>query len=506
MNPQKFIVALLAFIVACFTGYSQELDGYKYIYVETYKYVDGGSDIWGISAQVRQAFADKGFSIINDMNLVSSVKPQDRNAVLYCAIDHTNVIEGYNSVSLILLDLNGNTVLVCSGRGIGLTLQSDYTKATRNALRRIVEMPYHYNPSKSPNIKVLDVEQTEYTETTIKPIIDSQNDGIVGIYQGVIQDDNQYKLACYKVGDNYRLIYISSRESLPLWKVGDVKAELEPTATPAMYTTKWRMGNKILNTYCYVIFEDGSMKTFISGKEVLYVKLYPTASASSDIGGSTDSDAEWSGTGFALKDNYLVTNYHVIKDAKSIWIQGVNGDFNTKHTASVVATDKFNDLALLKIEGVTVNTSDIPYSVKTSTSEVGEDVFVLGYPLTSTMGEEIKLTTGVVSSKTGFQGDVSLYQISAPIQPGNSGGPLFDGNGNVIGIVSAKHKRAENVGYAIKASYLRNLMESALSENILPQTNKIASYKLSEKVKSIKSYVYYISCSSSSKSTHIHSK
>lgn len=344
------------------------------------------------------------------------------------------------------------------------------------------------------------VQNTGYNETSIKPIIDEQNNGIVGIYQGVTQDDNQYKLACYKIGDDYKLIYLSSRESLPQWRVGDVKAELEPTATPTMYTAKWRMGNKTLNTDCYVIFEGGSMKTFIDGDETLYVKLYPTASANSGIGGGVAGGAEWSGTGFALKGNYLVTNYHVIEDAKSIWIQGVNGDFNTKHTASVVATDKFNDLALLKIEGVTVNTSGIPYSVKTSTSEVGEDVFVLGYPLTSTMGEEIKLTTGVVSSKTGFQGDASLYQISAPIQPGNSGGPLFDGNGNVIGIVSAKHKGAENVGYAIKASYLRNLMESALSENILPQTNKIASYKLSDKVKSLKNYVYYITCSSSSNS------
>jgi S1-C subfamily serine protease len=151
----------------------------------------------------------------------------------------------------------------------------------------------------------------------------------------------------------------------------------------------------------------------------------------------------------------------------------------------------------MKVEGVNVNTSDIPYSIKTSTTDVGENIFVLGYPLTSTMGEEIKLTTGVVSSKTGFQGDVSSYQISAPIQPGNSGGPLFDSNGNVIGIVSAKHKGAENVGYAIKASYLKNLMESVLSENILPQTNKIASYKLSNKVKSLTKYVYYITCSSS---------
>ena len=345
------------------------------------------------------------------------------------------------------------------------------------------------------------VVNTGYNETSIKPVIDSQNDGIVGIYQGVTQDDNQYKLACYKDGDSYKLIYLSSRESLPHWRVGDVKAELEPTATPTMYTAKWRMGNKTLNTDCYVVFEGGSLKTFIDGDQTLYVKLYPTASANVGIGGGTSiGGAEWSGTGFALKNNYIVTNYHVIEDAKSINVQGVNGDFNTKYRASIVATDKFNDLAILKVEGVNISTSGIPYSVKTSTSEVGEDVFVLGYPLTSTMGEEIKLTTGVVSSKTGFQGDVSLYQISAPIQPGNSGGPLFDGNGNVIGIVSAKHKGAENVGYAIKASYLRNLMESALSENILPQTNKIASYKLSDKVKSLKNYVYYITCSSSSNS------
>ena len=69
--------------------------------------------------------------------------------------------------------------------------------------------------------------------------------------------------------------------------------------------------------------------------------------------------------------------------------------------------------------------------MNTTTSEVGEEVFVLGYPLTATMGDEIKLTTGVISSKSGFQGDISQYQISAPVQPGNSGGPLFDSKGNI---------------------------------------------------------------------------
>lgn len=228
------------------------------------------------------------------------------------------------------------------------------------------------------------------------------------------------------------------------------------------------------------------------------IKVYPTISMySSAIRTHVEEETKptlWTGTGFALTNNYVVTNYHVIEEAKSISIQGINGNFNNKYGATVVATDKINDLAILKVNGVNIPNANIPYSVKTTTSEVGEDVFVLGYPLTSTMGDEIKLTTGVVSSKSGFQGDVSLYQISAPIQPGNSGGPVFDSKGNVIGIVSAKHKGTENVSYAIKTSYLRNLIESSMSTIILPQTNKISNLNLSGKVKSVKNFVYYIIC------------
>jgi S1-C subfamily serine protease len=201
----------------------------------------------------------------------------------------------------------------------------------------------------------------------------------------------------------------------------------------------------------------------------------------------------WTGTGFALTNNYVVTNYHVIENAKIITLTGINGNFSIKHNASVAATDKNNDLALLKLNG-NVSITNIPYSIKTTTSDVGEEIFVLGYPLTATMGDEIKLTTGVISSKSGFQGDISQYQISAPIQPGNSGGPLFDSKGNIIGIVSAKHAGAENVGYAIKTSYLKTLVESVTSTNVLPQANRIATQNLSGKVKAVKNYVYYIKC------------
>lgn len=336
-----------------------------------------------------------------------------------------------------------------------------------------------------PNVPNIGLNEIE-----LKRKIDNQNDGIVGIYEGF--SENKYKLACIKDGNEYKLIYLGSSEVLKQWRLGDVKAVLRTSATPGFFKVNWYMADKTINTDAYAMFEGGSMKIVIDGDENGYLKMYPT---SSNIGNPSLTQ-EWSGTGFALKNGYIVTNYHVIENAKSIFIQGIKGDFTPKYNATIIATDKYNDLALLQISDNSFSGfGSIPYNVKTSVSDVGEEVFVLGYPLTSTMGDEIKLTTGVISSKTGFQGDVSLYQISAPIQPGNSGGPLFDNKGNLIGIVNAKHKGAENVGYAIKTSYLKNLIESSISTSILPNNNQIVGLPLTGKVKSLKNYVFMITCS-----------
>lgn len=111
------------------------------------------------------------------------------------------------------------------------------------------------------------------------------------------------------------------------------------------------------------------------------------------------------------------------------------------------------------------------------------------------MGSEIKLTTGVISSKTGFQGDISCYQISAPVQPGNSGGPVFDSKGNLIGIIRSKHLDADNVGYAIKTSYLKLLVDSCAPDTIMPISDNTYPLSLPENVKRIKNFVFIINCS-----------
>ncbi|MBO4354358.1 MAG: trypsin-like peptidase domain-containing protein [Clostridia bacterium] len=209
--------------------------------------------------------------------------------------------------------------------------------------------------------------------------------------------------------------------------------------------------------------------------------------------------SQWSGTGFALDEGYIVTNNHVVEGATTIKIYGVRGDMERCYRAKVVGTDKINDLALLKMESyISTNTDVLPYSVKFSMAEVGEDIFVLGYPLTQLLGNEIKLTNGIISSRTGYDGDVNNYQISAPVQPGNSGGPVFDKDGNVVGIVVSgmDKKLATNVNYAIKTSCLANLVESVADKTIFPTGRNLRGLSLAEQTKKVKDFIYYIHCSS----------
>ena len=226
------------------------------------------------------------------------------------------------------------------------------------------------------------------------------------------------------------------------------------------------------------------------------IKEFPTPSMYERVLEEHVESNTWTGTGFAIGNGYIVTNNHVVGEAKTISIKGVKGNMNTGYTAEVVATDKVNDLAIIRINDPSFKGfGTIPYVVQQRMADVGEDVFVLGYPLTQALGNEIKLTNGIISSRTGYQGNISTYQMSAPVQPGNSGGPMFDNKGNVIGIVVAGVPGAENVGYAIKTSYLKILIESAGLNIQFPTNNTISTLSLAEKVKRVKNFVFYIECS-----------
>lgn len=196
-----------------------------------------------------------------------------------------------------------------------------------------------------------------------------------------------------------------------------------------------------------------------------------------------ERQASWSGSGIAIGKRHIATNHHVVDGATHMSVS-LSGE-DEEYRAETVVYDVENDLAIVEITDEDFpGFGQIRYGFKTEPEDVGMGVFVLGYPLVSTMGSEIKLTTGVVSSRSGYEGNISQYQISAPVQPGNSGGPLFNDNGELIGIVSAKHTEAENVGYSVKLSYL-----SALADGVegvdMNNTTRIAELSLSEKCKSV---------------------
>mgnify|MGYP001260849471 CR=1 FL=1 len=162
-----------------------------------------------------------------------------------------------------------------------------------------------------------------------------------------------------------------------------------------------------------------------------------------------------SGTGFFIsEDGYLVTCEHVLGGASRARVVTAGGTFD----ARVIKTDPANDLALLKVEGTF---SALPVAASRGV-RLGGTAATVGFPNTGLQGFSPKLARGEVAGLTGSRDDARYFQISAPIQPGNSGGALVDERGNVIGVVAAKlsHRAAlaatgalpENVNYAVKSS------------------------------------------------------
>lgn len=237
-------------------------------------------------------------------------------------------------------------------------------------------------------------------------------------------------------------------------------------------------------------------------KSVTYdnFKVVKTAANTSSSPKNRDySNDDWTGngSGVIISNNGLIaTNFHVIEDAEAIEVDFLYNGQVKSFRAKVIRTDEVNDLAIIKIDDNSFEgLSGINYNFKTRSSQVGESVFALGYPKAlSSMGKDIKFTDGKISSKTGFQGDVTTYQTTTPIQPGNSGGPLFDYKGNLIGINSSKivSDDVDNVAYTIKSLYLLTLIDS-MNENVnLPSDTSLYSLPLTSKIKQLSKYVTLI--------------
>ena len=328
------------------------------------------------------------------------------------------------------------------------------------------------------------VEYTRTYQNRTNPSVVGSNGGDAKFF-AVVRDFNTNDFSVYSV-DNPGKVW-----KMKFVKIGDSNkyAIIENDTTSSKYAdnSSFVMEDQYKFDFQLETSHNSSYNFYVN---YTFTQDYPSASVFEQV-----QQPEWTGTGFAIADGYVVTNYHVTNGAKTIKVRGVNGDLKEVYKAYVVASDREQDLAIIKIVDKKFEGFDnIPYCIGKSMPEVGDDVFVLGYPMTNTMGQEVKLTNGIISAASGFKGDQSMYQISAPVQPGNSGGPLFDNEGNVIGVVCAKHADAENANYAIKVSYLYSLVNSSGLGIKMSDNNKVKSKSLSQKVKQVKPFVYLIEC------------
>ena len=288
--------------------------------------------------------------------------------------------------------------------------------------------------------------------------------------------NSRHRLAVKKDGDQYQVIYLhGSNETI--WSEGELKGIFSPTTSKGIYKVdKWYIDNKMLSSGdLYIEYDARKMTIYdnVAYVETHFMKLYPAYDVDeSDVSPlypknppATTQDTtkvKGNGSGFFVSSNIIATNYHVVNGAKRIDVVLSTENKVETYKAKVLCVDKVNDLALIQIDDTKFSPHlSLPYNILKTAVDVGSSIYTMGYPMASIMGQEIKITDGIISSKTGYDGDVVTYQISAPIQPGNSGGPMFSKKGDLIGITSSGIPGADNVGYAIKSGYLYNLMDAA---------------------------------------------
>lgn len=270
----------------------------------------------------------------------------------------------------------------------------------------------------------------------------ASTDPFVGIWES---DKGRYTLGM--IADErdpihkYKMFILDSKVSN--WSPGDVKVKFKRLDWDGIAVGRYLLADK---TEIGITFrsERGILLDINSEFEIMLIKTYPIETARVSGG---------SGTSWYVGDRLFVTNAHVVDGASEIDLM-IDDERNS---ARVVVIDKRLDLAILRISQ-DVDLTPIPIG---RAANLGENVTAIGYPLGRKLGTAPKVTDGILSAGSGVEDDPTRYLISAPIQLGNSGGPLFGNNGYAIGAIVSKwvSEDVDSVAFAVKSRYILPLLE-----------------------------------------------
>ncbi|WP_207493599.1 S1C family serine protease [Aridibaculum aurantiacum] len=204
-----------------------------------------------------------------------------------------------------------------------------------------------------------------------------------------------------------------------------------------------------------------------------------------------EEKAKGGGTSFLIDGSgLLVTNAHVVRGASTILLQNTKGQ---QFKATIVHLDEAKDLAILKIEDADYKPfAQLPYSIRNTSLDLGEPIFTLGYPR-----DEIVYNEGYTSAKTGFNGDTVTCQIAVAANPGNSGGPVLNKNGEVVGVVSTSQTTAEGVVFAIKSKNIHQALDelkrdTSFQKTKLPAASSLKGLDRVQQIKQIQDCVFMV--------------
>jgi S1-C subfamily serine protease len=334
-----------------------------------------------------------------------------------------------------------------------------------------------------------------------------------------VSRDNYSRIAIIKDNSfqNYDYTAIVLETKNPNWKPKRVKGYFRKTSHHTIYEALWFKGDyKELKDNFYFNesgFIESSFTEIIPGRgagpvemtvNAFFIRAYPYLGSA--VASKTYNDTIATGTGFVLASSGLiVTNYHVVENTKRIEV--ILPKSKVVLESKIRIRDSQNDIAILGIEKLppqSIFKRTIPFNiVDTIDVKIGQTVFTLGFPLREIMGSTPRLSTGRINSRLGIQDDPRLFQISNPLQPGNSGGPLFNEKGELIGIVVSSLNAKllyeqtgtipQNVNFAIKSDYLKNLISMLPNaDEILKRKNSVISGPLENLIEQLRPYVVQI--------------
>lgn len=283
-----------------------------------------------------------------------------------------------------------------------------------------------------------------------------------------VWQDNTYELAILpnRTGlyPDYQYVAVVT-DAIPFgWqKPGRIKMFIQSTARRHVYTGRIWLRDSSEAGVRLRIQNRNELRLDVGDEKLSLYRVYPVETGPPD----EDDPGVASGSGFLVGDGLVVTNHHVVDDGVDFWVRMPGSGLAA---ATLVSSDWNNDLAVLRLKSppTWAREACLPL-LEGHAPQRGSRVYAFGFPLPDELSDQLTVTDGLVNDTTGFEGIPGAFQMSTQVQAGNSGGPVLDERGRVVGVATAglveylrpdmTTRKAENVNFSVKAAYVRQLLE-----------------------------------------------